>query len=113
MVARLFGGCTEEAQTKDFMFYTYCLESNKNKKLYIGYTNNLKRRFVEHNDGKGGDFTMKNRPWKLIFYEAHANEYDARTMEKFYKTGYGKEILKDKLKNYFKKSKDSNNSEIV
>ncbi|HBU06447.1 MAG TPA: excinuclease ABC subunit C [Candidatus Magasanikbacteria bacterium] len=89
------------------MYYTYCLESIKNKKLYIGFTNNLKRRFLEHNNGLGGEFTKNNGPWKLIFYEAHINENDARKMELFYKSGYGREILKGKLDNYFK------NSEIV
>ncbi len=90
------------------MFYTYCLESQKNKKLYIGYTENLKRRFQEHNNKQGGEFTEKNGPWKLIFYEGHINEHDAREMEKFYKSGYGRDVLKDKLKNYLKI-----NSEIV
>lgn len=87
------------------MFYVYCLESIKNKKLYIGYTDNLKRRFKEHNDKTGGDFTAKNGPWKLIFYEAHINEVDAREMERFYKSGYGREVLRDKLKNYLKPKK--------
>lgn len=85
------------------MYYAYCLESQKNCKLYIGFTNDLKRRFEEHNNGIGGDFTAKNGPWKLIFYEAHANEKDAREMELFYKSGYGREVLKKKLKNYLNK----------
>ncbi len=84
------------------MFYVYCLESKKYRKTYIGYTDDLKRRFQEHNKGIGGAFTKKNGPWKLIFYEAHSNEQDARLMEQFYKSGYGREILKDKLKHYFK-----------
>ncbi|PIR43835.1 hypothetical protein COV24_00725, partial [candidate division WWE3 bacterium CG10_big_fil_rev_8_21_14_0_10_32_10] len=33
-------------------FYTYVLFSFKDKKLYIGYTNNLKRRLKEHSQGK-------------------------------------------------------------
>lgn len=104
MVARLLGGCAEEAQTLNFMFYTYCLESRKTHKIYIGFTNNLKRRVEEHNKGTGGDFTAKNGPWKLVFYEAHSDEHDAREMEHFYKTGYGREVLKGKLKNYFQNS---------
>ena len=92
------------------MFYTYCLESFKNNKWYIGFTDDLKKRFKEHNDKRGGDFTSKNGPWKLIFYEAHLNEQDAREMERFYKTGYGREVLKGKLKIYFK---SKINSEIV
>ena len=85
------------------MFYVYCLESIKNGKLYIGYADNLKRRFKEHNDGIGGDFTAKNGPWKLIFYEGHISKRDAQRMEKFYKSGYGREVLRDKLKYYFEK----------
>lgn len=87
------------------MFYTYCLESIKNEKLYVGYSDDLKRRFKEHNREHGGVFTAKNGPWKLIFYEAHINENDAREMERFYKSGYGREVLKKKLKNYFEKRK--------
>jgi len=34
------------------MFYVYILKSEKDGKLYIGYTNDLKRRLEEHNSGK-------------------------------------------------------------
>lgn len=86
------------------MFYVYCLDSLKNRKKYIGFTNDLKKRFKEHNNGTGCEFTKKNGPWKLIFYEAHLNEIDARKMELFYKSGYGREVLKDKIKNYLNHS---------
>jgi putative endonuclease len=79
------------------MFYTYVLKSHKNDKLYIGSTNNLKRRFTEHNQGKGGKYAKDNKPFELIYYEAY-NEYNlAKKSERFFKTGYGKEVLKDKL----------------
>lgn len=83
------------------MFYAYVLKSLKNARLYTGFTNNLKRRFKEHNDKKGGDYTSKNAPFELIFYEAYLNKQDAMKAEKFFKTGYGREALNDKLKNYF------------
>ena len=89
-------------QTGEFMYYTYCLESLRHIKLYIGYTDDLSSRFNEHNTGRGGDYTSKNGPWKLIFYESHINKKDAQAMEKFYKTGYGREVLRGKLKNYLK-----------
>lgn len=84
------------------MFYAYVLQSLKNQRLYVGYTNNLKRRFADHNAKRGSIYTSKNAPFKIIFYEAHINKKDAMEMEKFYKSGYGKEVLKEKLKNYFK-----------
>ena len=73
MVARLYGGSAAEAETIIFicnMYYVYCLESIKCDKLYIGKTGNLKKRYKEHNSKRGGEFTSKNGPWKLIFYEA-------------------------------------------
>ena len=51
------------------MFYVYILKSKKDKKCYIGSTNDLKRRFEEHNKGK--IFSTKyRRPLILIYYEA-------------------------------------------
>lgn len=82
------------------MWYVYILESLKNKRKYTGLTNNLKRRLKEHNDGIGGDYSQKNRPFRLIFYEAYISKQDAANAEKFFKTGYGREVLKGKLEHY-------------
>ena len=82
------------------MYYVYCLESQKNFKLYIGYTSDLKKRLQDHNDQIGGDFTSKNGPWKLIYYEAYITKNDAMAQEQYYKTGFGRETLKKKIKIY-------------
>ena len=84
------------------MYYVYCLRSQKNNKLYIRYTSDLKKRFRDHNDGKGGDFTSKNGPWKLIYYEAFINAKDARDAERYYKTGFGRLAIQKKLSDYLK-----------
>ncbi len=87
------------------MFYTYILKSKKTGRLYIGSTDNLKRRFKEHNDGTGGVYTRNNRPFELIYYEAYLDYKDAKLSEKFFKTGYGREVLQGKLSNFFKEVK--------
>lgn len=84
------------------MWYVYALQSEKNQTLYAGITNDLRRRFDEHNHKRGGAYTSKMAPFKLIFYEAYLNKNDAIKAEKFFKTGYGREVLKDKLSNYFR-----------
>jgi putative endonuclease len=84
------------------MWYCYILESLKNKILYKGHTDNLKRRFKEHNEKRGGKYTKKFAPFKLIYYETYIEKADAEQTERFYKTGYGREILKGKIKNYLK-----------
>jgi len=82
------------------MFYVYILESLKDKKLYVGYTNNLRRRFEKHNSGKI-DVTKYRRPFKIIYYEAYLNQQDATSREKYFKTGWGRTYLKRILKNYW------------
>ena len=84
------------------MWYFYVIESEKNKFWYKGYTSDLKQRIADHNRKSGGRYTRKNGPFKLIYYEAYLNKSDANKAEIFYKTGYGREILKGKLENYSK-----------
>ncbi len=62
------------------MFYVYILRSKKDNKLYTGSTNDLKKRFIEHNNGKVTS-TKLRIPFELIYYEAYKSEKDARTRE--------------------------------
>lgn len=88
---------------KIMFYYVYVLLSLKNKRLYTGSTSDLKKRLDEHNKGLGGEYTKKNKPFVLIYYEAFLSKKDAVKQEKFYKSGYGREILKDKIKDSLNK----------
>ena len=85
------------------MFYVYILKSKKDDELYIGSTNNLKRRVEEHNKEKS--FGTKFRtPFELVYYEAYKKESDARRRELSLKVRgnarrWLKERLQDSLKN--------------
>ncbi len=81
------------------MYYFYVLQFITNKKLYYGFTNDLKRRIIEHRS-KHSDFTARNGEFKLIFYEAYIHKKDAKEAEIYFKSGHGREVLKDKLKYY-------------
>lgn len=63
------------------MFYLYILKSKKDNSLYIGSTNDLRKRMKEHNTGRGGRYTKSKGPFKLIYYEAYTSERDARKRE--------------------------------
>jgi len=80
------------------MYYVYVLKSLKDKKLYTGSTDNLENRLKAHTEGSV-TATKVRRPLKLIYYEAFLNKTDARKEELFYKTGYGREVLKKKIEN--------------
>lgn len=62
------------------MFYVYLLKSKKDEKLYIGFTNDLRRRIQEHNSGLN-ESTKFRRPFELVYYEAYKSEKDARNRE--------------------------------
>jgi len=82
------------------MFYVYCLQSNKDSdQLYFGYTNDLKRRLVEHNTGQNTS-TKRYMPWKVIYYEACISEVDAKRRETYLKTTMGRRMFKRRIKDY-------------
>ncbi|MHA6278840.1 GIY-YIG nuclease family protein [Salinimicrobium sp. CAU 1759] len=76
------------------MFYVYALSSLEKNYIYVGLTSNLARRFEEHNSGK--EKTTKGfRPFKIIFTEICNSRIEARAREKYWKSGIGKEKLKE------------------
>lgn len=86
-------------------YYVYILQSLRNSDLYIGYTENLRKRLQEHN--RGLNFSTKPyRPWHIIHCEAYRNKRDAERREKYLKTNQGARLLKRMLKEYFYSKKN-------
>jgi len=79
------------------MYTVYVLQSLKDKKTYIGYTNNFNRRLKEHNSGKAKS-TKYRAPFKLLFKEEFKSLEEAKKRELWWKSGTGR----NKLKEYFK-----------
>ena len=82
------------------MYCVYVLQDQLDKGLYIGFTENLRRRLQEHQTGKEGATTKKKYNWRLIYCEGYLNKYDALGREKFLKGGSGRKYLKKQLKYY-------------
>ena len=77
-------------------YYTYILKSISDGKLYVGFTKDLRKRIQEHNTGLVT--ATKNRcPWRLIYYEACLTADKALKREKYFKTGFGRRFLKDRI----------------
>lgn len=78
------------------MFYVYLIR-NEAGKIYVGSTRDLRRRFREHNSNRS--VATSGHAWNLVYYEAFAQEADAREREKKLKQhGYSLRHLKARLK---------------
>jgi putative endonuclease len=63
-------------------YYVYILASKPNGTLYIGVTNNLKRRLFEHKHELADGFTKKYGVKTLVYYEESTSIGAAITREK-------------------------------
>jgi len=77
-------------------FYTYVLRSTIDGNLYIGFSNDLKSRIKDHNDGLVKS-TLPRKPLELVYYEACLSKEKAIKREKYFKTGFGRRYLKTRI----------------
>ena len=97
-------GTSHDSASRMKFFYVYVLRSKIKNFIYVGFTRNLKKRFLEHNNREEAS-TKSYAPFDLIFYEAYRNEKDAKRREEYFKTTKGKVTLRQMLREYLKESK--------
>ena len=77
------------------MFIVYVIRSKVDGRFYVGMTENIENRLSQHNNGM--TFSTKGyRPWNLFFFEEFSTRVEARSREKYLKSGVGKEFIKSK-----------------
>jgi len=84
------------------MYFVYLLQC-KDGTIYTGITTDVKRRFLEHKDGKGGHYTSSRKVVKVLYTENHKDRSSAlrregqikgwRREKKLNLTKFGKPIL--------------------
>jgi len=77
------------------VWYVYFLEL-KNKDIYVGSTDDLRRRFASHRKGQVAS-TRLHRPMVLKSYLAVQTEERARSLERYFKSGSGKAFAKKRF----------------
>ena len=82
------------------MFTVYVLYSSKHNKIYIGYTSDLEKRFLPHNELGTKGWTMRYRPWELLYTEIYQTKSEALQREKELKSGKERKFIWDKLNLY-------------
>jgi len=70
------------------MYFVYILQSEKDKSLYVGSTEDVKKRFAEHNSGKA-KYSSSKRPYVLKWFCAFPTKQKALVFEKYLKQGSG------------------------
>ena len=67
---------------KESYCYVYILSTieTHNFYTYVGWTNDLAKRLVTHNQGKGARFT-RGRQWEIIYAERYLSKSDAMKRE--------------------------------
>ena len=91
------GNGRQGAPNKLFDMFVYVLRSERDGRFYVGMTSSIDRRLKEHNLGRTKS-TKAYMPWILFFFEEYANRVEARAREKYLKSGYGKQWIKEKYK---------------
>ena len=63
-------------------FYTYIVASQRNGTLYIGHTDDISRRALEHRHGVLGGFTAQHQVGILVWYEEFETRDEAFQRER-------------------------------
>jgi putative endonuclease len=74
-------------------YFVYVLLSTIADKQYVGMSTDPVARLKQHNTGHS-QFTKGYRPWRIVYTEFAGNREDARRLEKYYKTGAGRNKIK-------------------
>jgi len=75
------------------MFTVYVLYSKDYNKIYIGFTSDLEQRLLSHNELGQKGWTIKFRPWQLVYNEVFQFKQDAMKREKELKTATGRNFI--------------------
>ncbi len=86
--------------TSKNLYWVYVLLSLKDEKKYVGYTNDINKRIIEHREGMVFS-TKYRRPLVLIYLEGCRNKEDACRREKYLKTTDGRRFLAKRLKSFY------------
>ncbi len=75
------------------MYTVYVLNSSSFNKIYIGYTSDIAQRMKSYNELSTKGWTVKFRPWELVYTETFEEKAGAMARERSLKTAKGREFI--------------------
>jgi len=82
-------------------YYIYILQSLVDDSLYIGYTQSIEQRLIQHNAGFS-KYTSKKIPWKVVYTETFPSKKEAIIRERFLKRQKNRKFYDSLINNYLK-----------
>lgn len=79
------------------MYTIYVLYSQNNNKIYIGFTSDLEKRFLSHNSLGTKGWTIKFRPWVIVYTEDFETKPKALKREKELKSSRGRAWIRETI----------------
>ena len=83
-------------------FVVYILYSKSYDKIYVGYTSDLIHRFISHNSLAKKGWTIRYRPWEVIFCEFFQDKKHAAVREKLMKGALARKWIREKISSEYK-----------
>lgn len=90
---------------REYQFYVYIVSNYERTTFYIGFTNDIIRRIIEHKNGIGSNFTKRYKLKHLVYYEIYQYADQAIAREKEIKK-WRREKKMNLIKNINPKMKD-------
>jgi len=78
------------------MWHVYILLSQKYPKTYVGITQDVNKRLLEHNSGSN-QYSKKYMPWRILYTEICKSKSIALRREKYFKSHAGRKYMKKQL----------------
>jgi len=85
------------------MYTVYSLYSPKYDKIYTGYSSDFEDRLISHNEKATKGWTVKYRPWEMVFTEEFESKKQAMAREKQLKSSRGRAYVWEKVNEKFKR----------
>jgi len=76
------------------MYTVYVLHSKKFDKIYIGYSSDIESRINSHNNLATKGWTVKYRPWGIVYTEAYELKSEAMQRERELKSHRGRNYIR-------------------
>ncbi len=77
-------------------YFVYVIRSDEGYQ-YIGMTEDLQKRLIQHNNKLLSFWTKRGNNWSLLYFETYPSKSEALKREKWLKSGVGRNFLKSIL----------------